>query len=104
MEGMQSTAGRLRRVLEFSGTPPQAFQVIFDTGSGDLWVTDKSCTDEGCKPKAKYDNTTSSTYQYVGPNWSMGYGDGTIAEGYRAKESLTVSKAGQFGSRDMRLV
>ncbi|KAH7722879.1 aspartic protease [Aphelenchoides avenae] len=74
----------------YLGTPPQAFQVIFDTGSGDLWVTDKSCTDEGCKPKAKYDNTTSSTYQYVGPNWSMGYGDGTIAEGYRAKESLTL--------------
>lgn len=66
--------------------------MIFDTGSGDLWVTDKSCTDEGCKPKAKYDNTTSSTYQYEGADWGISYSDGTVIQGHSARESLTVSE------------
>jgi len=42
------------------GSPAQLFQVIFDTGSSNLWMASKGC-DSSCGTHASYDSSKSST-------------------------------------------
>jgi len=58
------------------GTPPQKFQVIYDTGSSNLWVPSKSC--DNCKKSgAKYDSSSSSSYAKNGEPFMLQYGTGS---------------------------
>lgn len=48
------------------GTPPQEFNVIFDTGSSNFWVPSMDCLSPGCQEHERYDVKMSSTYkQYL---------------------------------------
>eukprot|EP00007_Cunea_sp_BSH-02190019_P005085 CAMPEP_0174236912 /NCGR_PEP_ID=MMETSP0417-20130205/6330_1 /TAXON_ID=242541 /ORGANISM="Mayorella sp, Strain BSH-02190019" /LENGTH=415 /DNA_ID=CAMNT_0015315615 /DNA_START=35 /DNA_END=1282 /DNA_ORIENTATION=+ len=59
------------------GTPEQGpFSVIFDTGSSNLWVPDKSCVEAGCVGKHKYDPNISSTASLDGRRMFIPYGTG----------------------------
>lgn len=59
------------------GTPPQYFDVIFDTGSSNTWVPTTNCTSCGSHPR--YDQTRSSSYRPDGRIFRIEYGSGPVA-------------------------
>ncbi|CAG9840531.1 unnamed protein product [Diabrotica balteata] len=76
------------------GTPPQKFNVVFDTGSPDLWVPSSKCITlpdikNGCQNYKQYDATKSSTYQVNGTAYLMGYGTGQLL-GFLSEDNVEV--------------
>mmetsp|Transcript_4055 Transcript_4055/g.3451 ORF Transcript_4055/g.3451 Transcript_4055/m.3451 type:complete len:234 (-) Transcript_4055:472-1173(-) len=69
------------------GTPSQTFQVIFDTGSSDLWVMAENCTSIACKLHPKFDNTKSSSFKNNGTAFNIHYGSGS-GQGYLGADNL----------------
>lgn len=70
------------------GTPAKTFQVLFDTGSSNLWVPASNCTN--CKDSAtKYDPSASSTFKPNGTSFEIRYGTGSMT-GYVANDVLTI--------------
>ncbi|PIL36033.1 transporter [Ganoderma sinense ZZ0214-1] len=63
------------------GTPPQKFNIDFDTGSSDLWVPSAACTSSTCKSKHRYDAHKSGTKYEMPGNFSIQYGDGSTVSG-----------------------
>lgn len=54
------------------GTPPQIFEVVFDTAEGNLAVPSSKCT--ACKGHNTYNSTRSSTFQSEGKTLTIDYG------------------------------
>ena len=72
------------------GTPAQSFQVIFDTGSSNLWV--RSGTSEDGSPikvsgKRTYVSKDSTTFKKDGSEFKITYGSGEM-KGYLSKDTL----------------
>ena len=44
------------------GTPPQSFQVGFDTTNPYFWITGSNCNTSDCAPLAKFDANASSMF------------------------------------------
>eukprot|EP00980_Cylindrotheca_fusiformis_P031514 scaffold26495_cov103-Cylindrotheca_fusiformis.AAC.1 len=75
------------------GTPPQSFQVIFDTGSSNLWVPKVGCKHCGIPfiaQKSKYDHGKSSTYAEDGKEFNIMYGSGSVS-GFFSQDSVTLA-------------
>lgn len=73
------------------GTPAQKFQVIYDTGSSNLWVPSTACTN--CKKDgAKYDSTQSSTYTKDNQSFALQYGTGSCT-GFISQDETIVGGA-----------
>lgn len=61
----------------YVGTPPQKFNVIYDTGSSNLWVP-AGCGFR-CISKNKFDASASSSYVENGTEFKIEYGSGPVA-------------------------
>lgn len=70
------------------GTPPQNFNVIFDTGSANLWVPNKKVGLIGLL-KHKYDSSKSSTYVKNGTEFKIQYGSGPVS-GIWSGDKVTI--------------
>ena len=61
------------------GTPPQEIPVIFDTGSGNLWVTSIRCNSLSCKKQRAFDSKRSTSYKQLKLGVEVTFGTGNIA-------------------------
>ncbi|KAI8391419.1 aspartic peptidase domain-containing protein [Radiomyces spectabilis] len=62
------------------GTPPQTFNMDFDTGSADIWIPSVKCAK--CNHHSRFDPAKSSTFKGGGnETWSLRYGDGSAVTG-----------------------
>jgi len=67
----------------------QTFNVIYDTGSSNLWVPSKQCSFLKCWLHHKYDPTKSSSYVKDGREFKVQYGSGP-AEGVLDRDTVVV--------------
>lgn len=75
------------------GSPPQSFQVIFDTGSSNLWVPKvgcKHCGNPFFGRKHKYDHQKSDSYAQDGADFEITYGSGSVT-GFWSNDSITLA-------------
>ncbi|XP_006875106.1 PREDICTED: pepsin F-like [Chrysochloris asiatica] len=72
------------------GTPPQDFDVIFDTGSTDLWVPSIYCFSPACTNHNAFNPLLSSTYQFLGQSISITYGTGSM-KGFLSRDVVKVA-------------
>ncbi|OIV98330.1 hypothetical protein TanjilG_16657 [Lupinus angustifolius] len=72
------------------GSPPQYFNVVFDTGSSNLWVPSSRCIFSiSCYFHSKYRSGISSTYTQIGTPCKIPYGDGSIS-GFFSQDNVKV--------------
>ena len=71
------------------GTPSQSFNVIFDTGSSDLWVASATCGLLSCGAHQRYKSSTSTTFIANGTDFHIRYGSGPVS-GFQSLDHVTV--------------
>ncbi|NP_001166470.1 gastricsin preproprotein [Cavia porcellus] len=71
------------------GTPPQSFQVLFDTGSSNLWVPSVYCSSLACTTHTRFNPRDSSTYVATDQSFSLEYGTGSLT-GVFGYDTMTI--------------
>ncbi|XP_007562362.1 renin [Poecilia formosa] len=73
------------------GSPAQMFNVVFDTGSANLWVPSQRCSpfSTACFTHNRYDSSQSHTHVENGTGFSIYYASGTI-RGFLSEDVVVV--------------
>ncbi|KAL4174679.1 hypothetical protein KRP22_006615 [Phytophthora ramorum] len=69
------------------GSPPQRFQVIFDTGSSDIWLPETKCAD--CAGSRRYHAAVSRSHEALDEPFRLEYGSGN-ASGSIVREQISL--------------
>ncbi|KAG6958234.1 hypothetical protein JG688_00010594 [Phytophthora aleatoria] len=69
------------------GSPPQRFQVIFDTGSSDIWLPDTNCED--CAGSRRYHAAVSRSHEALDEPFRLEYCSGN-ASGRVVREQISL--------------
>lgn len=73
------------------GTPPQTFNVLFDTGSSSLWIPSICAkNNNACTKHRKYNSSASSTYIAQGDPFKIYYGSGSLI-GITSIDTVTIA-------------
>eukprot|EP01002_Notosolenus_urceolatus_P001551 NODE_1403_length_1429_cov_185.150725_g1168_i0.p1 GENE.NODE_1403_length_1429_cov_185.150725_g1168_i0~~NODE_1403_length_1429_cov_185.150725_g1168_i0.p1 ORF type:complete len:379 (+),score=163.45 NODE_1403_length_1429_cov_185.150725_g1168_i0:111-1247(+) len=78
------------------GTPPQTFSLVMDTGSANLWVSDSSCSDQGCSNMHKFYSKRSATFQSTTTPFNLQYGTGSCSGDFAYDNLGMTAKSGPF--------
>uniref|UniRef100_A0A3B1K1A8 renin n=1 Tax=Astyanax mexicanus TaxID=7994 RepID=A0A3B1K1A8_ASTMX len=73
------------------GSPAQMFNVVFDTGSANLWVPSHMCSPlyTACFTHNRYDASKSHTHVYNGTGFSIQYASGNV-RGFLSEDIVVV--------------
>lgn len=71
------------------GTPPQEFNVIFDTGSSNTWVPSSKCYSISCLLHRRFDSAASSSFKANNTAFAIRYGSGSV-EGFISNDVMEV--------------
>ncbi|XP_026868025.2 renin [Electrophorus electricus] len=73
------------------GSPAQMFNVVFDTGSANLWVPSQSCSPlyTACFTHNRYDASKSLTHIHNGTGFSIQYASGNV-RGFLSEDIVMV--------------
>ncbi|KAG6108950.1 hypothetical protein E4U14_003414 [Claviceps sp. LM454 group G7] len=75
------------------GRPPQTLNLLFDTGSSDLWVFSNDTTPDEVRGQTLYQPGKSSTAKHLsGLTWQIQYGDGSSSSGNVYQDVVAVGK------------
>ncbi|RIB00004.1 aspartic peptidase domain-containing protein, partial [Gigaspora rosea] len=88
--------------ITFGTGTPQNFDILFDTGSGALFVMGKNCGTPACNNKPKYDPDVDGSFNLTGKDeFEIGYDDYTEINGDSGKTTIVIAgisvEAQEFG-------
>ncbi|KAG0207246.1 hypothetical protein BGX28_001465 [Mortierella sp. GBA30] len=73
------------------GNPQQTFNVVFDTGSSDLWIPSDKCLEDVCLSHQRFSGEQSTSYDTLDPPkpFEIEYGTGQVA-GVISEDIITL--------------
>ncbi|XP_017101793.2 lysosomal aspartic protease [Drosophila bipectinata] len=75
------------------GTPGQPFNMLFDTGSANLWVPSAECSAKNlaCQRHHRYNSSASASFVPDGRRFAIAYGTGSLS-GRLAKDTVSIGQ------------
>ncbi|KAF9907751.1 hypothetical protein EC991_010621 [Linnemannia zychae] len=73
------------------GNPKQSFDVVFDTGSSDLWIPSSKCIEDGCISHQRFDGAHSESYHTTKTPFEIEYGTGDVS-GVVSEDTISLGE------------